>query len=103
MAESSSPAGSDSSTDCACNAGFTGPNGGTCTVPLDTEHFVTLMVTMPYTEAEFDKTKRDLYKIAVAAAAGTIAANVVIVEIRTGSVIVETKVTCSCYCFKEAS
>ena len=29
----------------------------------------------------------------------TIAANVVILEIRTGSVIVETQVTCSCYCF----
>ena len=24
-------AGSDASGDCACNAGYTGPNGGTCT------------------------------------------------------------------------
>ena len=31
MAGSSSTAGSDASTDCTCNAGFTGPNGGTCT------------------------------------------------------------------------
>ena len=31
MAGSSSPAGSDAASDCACDAGFTGPNGGTCT------------------------------------------------------------------------
>ena len=29
---SSSPPGSDAATDCACNAGFTGTNGGTCTI-----------------------------------------------------------------------
>ena len=30
MVGSSSPAASDSSSDCRCNAGYTGPNGGTC-------------------------------------------------------------------------
>ena len=28
---SASPPGSDASGDCTCNAGYTGPNGGTCT------------------------------------------------------------------------
>ena len=32
QANSNSPAGSDAATDCACNAGFTGTNGGTCAI-----------------------------------------------------------------------
>ena len=31
MTDSSSPAASDSWSDCRCNAGYAGPNGGTCT------------------------------------------------------------------------
>jgi hypothetical protein len=68
-------------------------------VPLDTKHFVTLSVTMPYSKAEFDTAKQDNYKSAMADTAGTSASNVDILEIkqslsgrRAGSVDVVTKV-----------
>jgi hypothetical protein len=65
--------------------------------PADTKFFVTLTVTLPYTKADFDQAKQDKYKTAMAATAGTSAANVEVVKItekrrRAGSVEVETKV-----------
>jgi len=80
--------------DGACVAG----NGlMTATVDKDSKYFLTLTVTLPYTKDQFDQTKRDKYKAAVANAAGTVAANVEIVKItearrRAGKVDVETKV-----------
>ena len=69
----------------------------TATVSKASEFFLTLSVTLPYTKDQFDKSKQDKYKTAVANAAGTIAANVEIVKItdarrRAGKVNVETKV-----------
>ena len=66
------------------------------TAPTETKHFVTLIVTLPYTKADFES-KQDKYKAAIAAAAGTSAANVEILVItekrrRAGSVDVQTKV-----------
>ena len=69
--------------------------------PADTKFFVTLTVTLPYTKADFDdKAKKDKFRAAVAAAAGTIAENVKILSItekrrRAGSVDVETKIRAS--------
>ena len=65
--------------------------------PADTKFFVTKIVTLPYTKADFDDARQDKYKTAVAAAAGTIAENVDIVTItekrrRAGSIDVETKI-----------
>jgi len=113
----------------------TPPTAAPATTPApaatDTQHFVTMTVTMPYSkvsqgrqlherrvrvyttpascwsmnesvcvasQAEFDTAKQDKYKVAVANAAGTTAANVEILSItdgrrRAGSVKVETKVT----------
>jgi len=78
----------------ACVAG----NGlMTAIVDKDSKFFVTITVTLKYTKDQFDQTKRDKYKAAVANAAGTVAANVEIVKItearrRAGKVDVETKV-----------
>ena len=52
----------------------------------------------PNSKADFDQTKQDKYKAAVATAAGTTAANVDIITItearrRAGSIKVETKVS----------
>ena len=54
---------------------------------------------MPISKADFDETKQENYKTAVASAAGVSPKNVDIVDIkekrrRAGSVEVETKVTC---------
>ena len=70
------------------------------TVPKNTTFFVSVTVTLPYTKAEFDQAKQDKYTAAMAATAGTIAANVVIESItekrrRAGSVDVKTKVASS--------
>ena len=67
-------------------------------VPKNTTFFVTVTVTLPYTKAEFDQAKQDKYTAAMAATAGTIAANVVIESItekrrRAGTVDVKTKVS----------
>ena len=66
-------------------------------LPKNTTFFVTVTVTLPYTKAEFDQAKQDKYTAAMAATAGTIAANVVIESItekhrRAGAVDVKTKV-----------
>ena len=66
-------------------------------VPKNTTFFVSVTVTLPYTKAEFDQAKQDKYTAAMAATAGTIAANVVIESItekrrRAGAVDVKTKV-----------
>ena len=73
----------------------------TATVDKATNFFLTLTVTLPYTKDQFDQSKQDKYKAAVASAAGTVAANVEIVKItearrRAGKVAVETKVR-HCY------
>ena len=44
--------------------------------PADIKFFVVTTVTLPYTKAEFDQAKQDKYKAAMAATAGTSAANV---------------------------
>ena len=72
----------------------------TTAVPKTTKHFVTFIVTMPYSKTEFNKAKQDKYKAAIARAAGTAAENVEILSItegiaasrRSASVKVETKV-----------
>jgi hypothetical protein len=66
-------------------------------LPLDTKHFVTLSVTMPYSKAEFDTAKQDNYKSAMADTAGTSASNVDILQIkesrrRADSVDVKTQI-----------
>jgi hypothetical protein len=78
-------------------AAFGEPTTPPPAVPKNTTFFVTVTVTLPYTKAEFDQAKQDKYTAAMAATAGTIAANVVIESItekrrRTGSVDVKTKV-----------
>ena len=49
--------------------------------PCSPTFFVSVTVTLPYTKAEFDQVKQDKYTAAMAATAGTIAANVVIESI----------------------
>ena len=55
-----------------------------------------IVVSLPYSKAEFDDSKQASYKIALATAAGTTASNIVIVSItegrRSGAVAVETKI-----------
>ena len=87
------------SKDCKFEGGSCVSGNGlmTATVPKDSKFFVTLSVTLPYTKDEFDQSKQDKYKTAVANAAGTVADNVEIVAItearrRAGQVVVETKV-----------
>ena len=87
------------SKDCKFEGGSCVPGNGlmTATVSKASEFFLTLSVTLPYTKDQFDKSKQDKYKTAVANAAGTVAANVEIVKItdarrRAGKVDVETKV-----------
>ena len=68
--------------------------------PADIKFFVVTTVTLPYTKAEFDQAKQDKYTAAMAATAGTIAANGVIESItekrrRAGAVDVKTKVASS--------
>jgi len=58
---------------------------------------VSFTVTLPYSEADFDAAKRDKFKTAVAATAGTRAENVEIVSViekrrRAGSLDVTTKI-----------
>jgi hypothetical protein len=88
--------GSTLSSDCTCNDGYTGPDGGPCRLAF----FITVSVTMPYTKAEFDDAKQVAYKSAVADAAGTPPSNVDIASVtesrrRAGGVEVETKVSAS--------
>jgi hypothetical protein len=65
--------------------------------PADSKFFVVMVVTMPYSKAEFDEGKQTKYKAAIASTAGSPVENVDIVSItemrrRAGSVEVETKV-----------
>ena len=83
-----------------CPAWYATPAPAATSAPADTQHFVTMTVTMPYSKADFDTVKQDKYKVAVSNAAGTTAANVVILSItdgrrRAGSVKVETKILAS--------
>ena len=87
------------SKDCKFDGGSCVPGNGlmTATVSKASTFFLTLSVTLPYTKDQFDKSKQDKYKTAVANAAGTVAANVEIVKItdarrRAGKVNVETKI-----------
>ena len=58
---------------------------------LDSQHYVTLTVTMPLTEAEFDQATQDKYKAAMAAAAGTDPANVEILRVTLEYIYVKTR------------
>ena len=66
--------------------------------PIDTKHFVEVDVTMPYTVEQFNTAAvKTSFKKAVAAAAGTVPDNVVIVSVvsarrRNSSVLVKTKI-----------
>ena len=65
--------------------------------PADTEHVLTLTVTLPYTKADFTEAKKTLFKAAVAKTAGTVSANVDILSVtesrrRAGSIAVETRI-----------
>jgi hypothetical protein len=65
--------------------------------PKDSKYFVSFIVTLPYTKADFDKDKQTKYRNAVAMAAATIPDNVDILSItearrRGGFVKAETKV-----------
>ena len=58
---------------------------------------VTITVKMPYSKVEFDTSKQEKYKSAIASSAGTASSNIDILSIaegirRAGSVQVETKV-----------
>ena len=69
--------------------------------PVDSQFFVAFAVTMPYSKAEFGADKQGRYEVAIARAAGTVAANVDIVSIteaalrRGGVVKVDTKIRTS--------
>jgi hypothetical protein len=87
------------SKDCKLEGGKCVAGNGLMTATIDkgSKFFLTLTVTLPYTKDQFDQSKQDKYKAAVASAAGTVAANVEIVKItearrRAGKVAVETKV-----------
>ena len=73
------------------------PTADSGTAPSNTNYFVKLVVTMPYSKAEFDENKQELYKESIASASGTSVRNVEILGItearrRAGSINVETKV-----------
>ena len=69
--------------------------------PVDSQFFVAFAVTMPYSKAEFGADKQGRYEVAIARAAGTVAANVDIVsiteaELRRGGIVkVDTKIRTS--------
>ena len=61
-------------------------------VPVDSKFFVAFAVAMPYSKAEFVANKQRRYEVAIARAAGTVAANVDIVsiteaELRRGGIV----------------
>ena len=67
------------------------------TALLDSKHFISLTVTLPYSKPEFDLGKKAWYKAAIAIAAGTSAANVDVLSVterlrRAGMIEVETKI-----------
>ena len=73
------------------------PTAAATEAPADTSFAVTLLVTMPYSKADFDAEKQGKYISAVAAAAATSIANIDIVAVtealrRAESINVETKI-----------
>ena len=67
------------------------------TALLDSKHFISLTVTLPYSKPEFDLGMKAWYKAAIAIAAGTSAANVDVLSVterlrRAGMIEVETKI-----------
>jgi len=62
--------------------------------PVDSPFAITLIISTPYTVAQFDKDKQDKFKQALASAAGTSPLNIDIVSIKEAirSVAVETKI-----------
>ena len=83
------PAGSDALADCIDVA---------APAPTDTPFVVSITVTLPYTEADFNEAKRNGYRTAVASAAGVNVVDVIIVSIKAarrrtaGSIKVETEI-----------
>jgi hypothetical protein len=66
-------------------------------VPLETQFFITMSVTMPYSKANFNSVEQVKFKNAMAFASGTSTINVEILSIvegrrRAGNVIVDTKI-----------
>jgi cysteine-rich repeat protein len=71
--------------------------GGLQVAPADSPHALVLVVWLPYTKAEFDEAKQNLFKDTISSAAGTSPLNVDILSIaearrRAGSIEVETKI-----------
>jgi len=101
-AHSSSAAGSQL-TDCACDAGYTGPDGwGPCVVCFDCDAVVTFTATVAISRAEFSADKQDAYVAGVAQALSVAPARVAIASITdqssrrrllAASVAVSTEVT----------
>ena len=88
--------------DCVpCPDGAVSPLASTssdaCVASQDTAFFITLTVIMPYSKVDFDASKQDRYRLAMANAAGTSKANVDIQSIteirrRATGVSIETKI-----------
>jgi hypothetical protein len=97
-----SAAGSDEQADCACDAGYTGPDGGACVVCFDCDSVVTFTATVAISRAEFTADKQDAYVVGVAQALSVAPTRVAIVSITdqssrrrllAASVAVSTEVT----------
>ena len=88
LAKSGSPAESTASTSCICNAGYSGADGGPCTVTPSSGSVTTtspfdvpVAVSLPLTVAEFDTDKRAAFTAAIAEAAGGSSVDVTIVKV----------------------
>ena len=99
---SSSAAGSDELADCACDAGYTGPNGEACTACSDCDSVVTFIAMLSMSDAEFIAEKQDAYVAGVAQALSVTPSRVAIESITeqssrrrllAASIAVSTRVT----------
>ena len=98
---STSAAGSDELEDCACGAGYLGPDGGACVVCFDCDS-VTFTATLAMSRAEFTADKQGAYVAGVAQAVSVAPSRVAIASITdqsarrrllAASIAVSTKVT----------
>jgi len=103
-AHSHSAARSDEQADCACDAGYTGPDGGPCVVCFECDAVVTFTATLAMSRAEFTADKQDAYVAGVAQALSVAPVRVAIASITgqtsrrrllAASVAVWTEVTVS--------
>ncbi|KAJ1474415.1 hypothetical protein T484DRAFT_3264942 [Baffinella frigidus] len=78
---STSAAGSDELTDCACDAGYTGPDGGACAACSDCDTVVTFTATVAMSRAEFSADKQVAYVAGVAQALSVVPSRVAIASI----------------------